>query len=355
MPTGFLSIFSEIQDLQITNSKLKEISKENFKSFEQLSRLILDGNEIEELEENLFIFNLNLRHVSFSGNSIKIIGLNVFQNIKNLSILNLNGNICVNETANNSTEVKNLMEGIEEKCLKSIKKMEKEDVSTDIITPPSLSLVTEKIKFTSKTMKIDKITMEFNELCVENNSIVRIYPLFNITTTKPSKNLPFGELNLFKNTTESSEIEKLQEQKNQIIIYTVATISLLITLNIVTFISLCRMMRIKNQFKMKTNDLILTTYQKSEIQEISSPFDVKIDEKNLHFFNPSQSSKVEQNQYQEPKNCKPKVTKKPPMPLPPLEFQDSLYENIKKENRMTHFTEIEVAKVEKGIFIYLIF
>lgn len=95
MPSNLSDYFSNIEELKILKSQLKEIEKVDIENFRELKVFHIIGNEIEEIKGNLFDNNKNLVEIDLSENKIKLIDGNAFNNLQKLKTINLNGNGCI--------------------------------------------------------------------------------------------------------------------------------------------------------------------------------------------------------------------------------------------------------------------
>lgn len=71
-PRGLPDLFPKLVELEITNCKLREITAEDLKGFEELEILDLSCNELQELPPNLFTNVKQLRKATFRNNNIKL-------------------------------------------------------------------------------------------------------------------------------------------------------------------------------------------------------------------------------------------------------------------------------------------
>lgn len=116
MPRGFEEFFKNIQGLQIQNSFLKAISKEDLKPFPMLRGIWIRGNKLTAMQPNLFEFNARLECINFDANRIRSIAPGILDSIDDLEELYLSNNVCISGTAVNRLEV-NIIEGMMlEKC-----------------------------------------------------------------------------------------------------------------------------------------------------------------------------------------------------------------------------------------------
>lgn len=91
-----LNYFPMLTGLQIKNSNLNSIVKENLRGFINLKELIVTDCKIEALPGDLFYYTPNLEVVSFRSNCIKFIDAEILQNCRHLKVFNLLGNSRIN-------------------------------------------------------------------------------------------------------------------------------------------------------------------------------------------------------------------------------------------------------------------
>lgn len=99
IPVKLKEYFPKITEIQIVNSQLKEVAKEDLESFRDLKVLRIVGNDIEEIKADLFYGHSRniLREIDLSDNQIKSIAKNSFKNLNKLEVINLENNKCINE------------------------------------------------------------------------------------------------------------------------------------------------------------------------------------------------------------------------------------------------------------------
>lgn len=97
LPSNIADVFPNLTRLNVVNSSLKEIHKEDFQNLTVLTALDLSGNELTTLEENLFEFIPRMIIIWLQGNFLSTIHPNVFDLLRNLQDLQLHGNPCIQE------------------------------------------------------------------------------------------------------------------------------------------------------------------------------------------------------------------------------------------------------------------
>jgi hypothetical protein len=104
-PSGLESFSRDIEAIQVYNSPLREIKKENIGVFRKLKRLLIENCELESLDGDLFQSNSEIRRVSFKGNKIKAIGAEIFKSNQFLNYVDLANNLCIHRDFKSHTEV----------------------------------------------------------------------------------------------------------------------------------------------------------------------------------------------------------------------------------------------------------
>lgn len=95
---GLSKFFPELHSIEIINSGLVILAKENLQQFgENLLEINFSNNFLTELESDLFEFNPKVTKAVFDGNKLKFIGENFLSNIQRKMTLNFYDNDCVDE------------------------------------------------------------------------------------------------------------------------------------------------------------------------------------------------------------------------------------------------------------------
>lgn len=93
--------FPNLNHIDVTNTGLKVLTKNNMKMFPHLKYLYIRRNPIKHLLSNLFQHNQELQFINFSDNKIKIINADVFDDISSLISVNLERNVCIDMSTYN--------------------------------------------------------------------------------------------------------------------------------------------------------------------------------------------------------------------------------------------------------------
>jgi len=116
-PRFIEKFFPKLIALNLIETTLSEINKEDFKGFPELIRLNLGENKISILEKDLFMYNPNLRFIGFNNNRIIHVETGIFLGLKNLVSLEFKDNTCLSDvTKNNRWLTIYLIYNIQDKC-----------------------------------------------------------------------------------------------------------------------------------------------------------------------------------------------------------------------------------------------
>lgn len=118
LPSGFSSVFKNIQGLTIWKANLKTISKDDLKEFPDLREIWVYHNpELIYLESNLFEYNPKVESINFHSNKIKFVGLSFFDSLPKLKRALFNNNDCINDEAKDSAALETLKKEIYVQCV----------------------------------------------------------------------------------------------------------------------------------------------------------------------------------------------------------------------------------------------
>lgn len=98
-PQGIGEIFPNLATIQIDESGIRELTRDDLMSYPNLLMIVLTGNELETLESNVFDGTPNMECINFNGNRIRHLGPRVFKRLDNLMALRLAENFCINAEA----------------------------------------------------------------------------------------------------------------------------------------------------------------------------------------------------------------------------------------------------------------
>lgn len=119
LPSGIEKFFPNVEEIEIFETGLKELSQKDLKSFPKLKTLIVRENQLESLDKNVFQFNDIVEEIDLSGNKLSHLPANSLRILKNLKKLDLSGNVCINATATTPRELRKLKSKLSDQCLRS--------------------------------------------------------------------------------------------------------------------------------------------------------------------------------------------------------------------------------------------
>ena len=85
VPQGLQRIFPNLKVLDINNSKLKKISKNDLIEYKYLKILVFNDNDLEYLPGDLFDYFEFLTHIEFDRNKLSVIEPNILDNLHKLT------------------------------------------------------------------------------------------------------------------------------------------------------------------------------------------------------------------------------------------------------------------------------
>lgn len=96
LPAGIGTFFPNIRTIQIYNSSLEKITKDDLKAFTFLEHLLIQNNpRLKTLEADLFQYSTRLVSIDLSQNNVEFIGRRILQPLKSLSKAQFKGNKCI--------------------------------------------------------------------------------------------------------------------------------------------------------------------------------------------------------------------------------------------------------------------
>lgn len=116
IPSGFGTIFPNIEFFTVWNAHLKTVSSADIQQFPKLREIWLYLLDLEYLDSNLFQYNTNVEYINFKQNKIKHIGANFFDNLLNLVGASFYDNTCTSLEATDDASLETLKNEINEKC-----------------------------------------------------------------------------------------------------------------------------------------------------------------------------------------------------------------------------------------------
>lgn len=119
MPKGIENFFPKLEELEISNSKLKSIKQEDLKPFKSLKKVFFFTNNLKTLDSDLFQFNLELCVVAFDNNELKFVGKDILKPLTKLMEASFlgSGNSCIHKFAQTQSEISELIAELEKNCM----------------------------------------------------------------------------------------------------------------------------------------------------------------------------------------------------------------------------------------------
>jgi Leucine rich repeat len=120
LPKGIDKLFPELEGLEIRNSSLKSISKNELQGFRKLKVLHLPYNQLESLNSDLFSNNQELLWIGLRNNKLEVIGEHLLTPLKQLKAADFEKNVCIDKSTAFPKEMADLKAEIKKKCLKKV-------------------------------------------------------------------------------------------------------------------------------------------------------------------------------------------------------------------------------------------
>jgi hypothetical protein len=137
LPKNFNNFFPNIETIQLFNSKIKVIDKDDLQQFPKLKSLFVGLNQLESLKSDLFEYNPNLLIIKFNYNSLRSIGSDLLKPLTKLFMADFSNNPCIDtNVTNNKTGIEELKKELAEKC------------------PPSNEVEADEILYGNKTIEV---------------------------------------------------------------------------------------------------------------------------------------------------------------------------------------------------------
>jgi len=117
LPMKIENTFKNLEALQVHNSGLKQIKKEDLKPFYKLRGLWMRENQLEVLEKDLFMYNTQLELIMMNDNKIKHIdGSLIDLQVQKLVLFSLQNNVCINIEGNTKAILEKLPAVFKKQC-----------------------------------------------------------------------------------------------------------------------------------------------------------------------------------------------------------------------------------------------
>jgi Leucine-rich repeat (LRR) protein len=94
LPKNILKVFMNINEIQIINAELPEVTKDDLEVFSKLINLWLYNNKLKYLRDDVFASNLQLETIDLHGNQISHVDPRTFSHLNKLRLLRLERNVC---------------------------------------------------------------------------------------------------------------------------------------------------------------------------------------------------------------------------------------------------------------------
>ncbi|CRK88067.1 CLUMA_CG001852, isoform A, partial [Clunio marinus] len=146
-PRNLGEFFPNLESLDISQSKLKEIRREDLENLPNLKQLHLNNNNIQFVEKNLFENNPQLHAISFLNNPVKHVAYSVFDNLSDLKSLRFEGTTCINLGYDkNRAKVETLISQLAKNCAPTFEMTEAEIINGVELRRKVYQLMDEKDK-----------------------------------------------------------------------------------------------------------------------------------------------------------------------------------------------------------------
>ncbi|CAG9811196.1 unnamed protein product [Chironomus riparius] len=169
VPNGITTVFVNLKVLNIFNSKLKKISKEDIAEYRNLEQFFCQENEIEFLPGDLFDGFVNLIYVTFWGNKLKVIEPNILDGLVNLKHASFQKNVnynCYYSTYPifpHGISLADMKAELYEKFQKRFKFFEDMKESLEELNETATNLKKSELKWTYKYLELDNKVMNLNK------------------------------------------------------------------------------------------------------------------------------------------------------------------------------------------------
>lgn len=155
MPRGFGNFFPNLLGLELANSNLKVIRRQDLSSFKLLQVIVMHGNRLESLELDTFAENPDIAFIYLPNNDFKQLDPKTFDVIPKLYHLDLTSNRCINKAATNLQQVAELKKEIGSKCKTTQNRI------TEAVADQDERLKTENAKLKAEIEALKGIVMQF--------------------------------------------------------------------------------------------------------------------------------------------------------------------------------------------------
>ncbi|KAG5669370.1 hypothetical protein PVAND_017257 [Polypedilum vanderplanki] len=215
LPINVIKIFPNLLAYFAHHTKVKKLTRENFKEMKKLDQLNLHTNEIEEIDDDAFDDLIKLEYLNLSENNLKILNPRIFLALRNLKYFHVSKNQLTSLTAHVFENLVNLKHFIlNENYIKSFP-----SGIFDRLT--NLSIIdTHNNQFTTFDENIFKNNFKLEGIYLWNNKITKLsYKLFEnkefLKRVDLSRNICINLL-LYVNNDKGEHINLPEEKRNEL-------------------------------------------------------------------------------------------------------------------------------------------
>jgi Leucine-rich repeat (LRR) protein len=116
IPLGIGTYFPNLKGLDIAETSLMTLSKNDLQQFPYLNTLSMQYNKIVSLNGDVFSTNRQLRQLHLSSNNIQGVGSNLFRDLIYLQEVYMFANPCIDAYATTAAEIQSLNNILPQKC-----------------------------------------------------------------------------------------------------------------------------------------------------------------------------------------------------------------------------------------------
>lgn len=121
IPQGLSMFFPMLEELYISSSQLKSLTKMDLQPFKNLKVFLSEHNELEELSSDLFEFNDQIESLYFYDEKLRYIGDGILDSLNELGKVFFPNNICIDKYADSKSMIAEIKDEIKTKCAKPSK------------------------------------------------------------------------------------------------------------------------------------------------------------------------------------------------------------------------------------------
>jgi hypothetical protein len=125
MPRNIAHFFENIRAIEIKQTQINRLTKEDLKPFPKLEVFACWFSRIETIDSNVFEANSMLQHLNLNENLLTNIGPNILTPLQKLHQLSFGGNLCTNEGSTTAAGVVAVAKKLRFQCPPSPEMIEK--------------------------------------------------------------------------------------------------------------------------------------------------------------------------------------------------------------------------------------